>query len=72
MFRKYLETFEDVLAERLHHRAICSVQPTANYDSTDAALIVPGIERVPFIPEIDLKPRVEIHRSRVRRYAYVT
>jgi len=38
----------------------------------DAPLIMSGIKGVPFAPEVDLKPSVEIHRRRIRRHTDIT
>jgi histidinol-phosphate/aromatic aminotransferase/cobyric acid decarboxylase-like protein len=67
----YFEFLELVLAEGHRDRDITGIPASTNNDSSNPALIVSGIKRIPAFAEKDLEPGAEIHRIRKWRNADV-
>src|SRR3984957_11346610 len=71
LFRDNGEACESMGAEGCDHRDVGGVASARNQDATDARLIVPRIKGEPSIAQKNFEPSVEVHRSRIRRYADV-
>src|SRR6516164_4950838 len=65
------EALERVGTERGANCHVGGVAATGHQDAADAWRIVPRIERVPPIAEIDLEPSAEIHRIGIRQNANI-
>jgi len=63
------ETLERVGTERGTDCYVGGIAATGHQNATDAWRVVPRVERVPPIAEIDLEPGAEIHRIGIRQNA---
>src|SRR6266540_3260541 len=67
----HLEARQRARTKRGQDRSVGGITPACHQDTTDARVIMAGIEGVPAAAEIDFEPRAEIHRRRVRWHADV-
>src|SRR6516225_7087446 len=67
----YNEALQRVGAERGANCHVGGIAATRHQDTADAWGIVPRVERVPPIAEIDLEPSAEIHRIGIRQNANI-
>ena len=62
LFGPNLETLQDMRPEGRNHGDIGGVPALRDGNTTDARLVVPGVEQVPASVQVRFEPSVEIHR----------